>query len=73
MADVAGADPQPEVRLAAISTLATTGDLALLERVEAMARRDHDPQIQALADQIAKQRDLASSRGDSTQPGGGLR
>ena len=32
------ADPQPEVRRAAISTLATTGDPALLDRVEAMAQ-----------------------------------
>jgi hypothetical protein len=64
-------DPQPEVRLAAVSTLATTGDPGLLDRVEALARSDRDPQIQALADQIAKQRDLSSSRGDSTEPAGG--
>jgi hypothetical protein len=53
------ADPQPEVRMAAITTLATTGDPRLLDRVEALARKDSDQQIQALADQIAKQRDLA--------------
>ncbi len=64
-------DPQPEVRLAAVSTLATTGDPALLDRVEALARSDRDPQVQALADQISKQRDLSSSRGDSTGAGGG--
>jgi hypothetical protein len=63
-------DPQPEVRLAAVTTLATTGDPNLLDRVEALARNDRDPQIQALADQIAKQRDLASSRGDSTESAG---
>jgi hypothetical protein len=57
------ADPQPEVRLAAITTLATTGDPTLLDRVEALARKDADPQVQAVADQIAKQRDLAASRG----------
>jgi hypothetical protein len=57
------ADPQPEVRLAAITTLATTGDPTLLDRVEALARKDADPQVQAVAEQIAKQRDLASSRG----------
>ena len=64
-------DPQPEVRLAAVSTLATTGDPTLLDRVEALARKDRDPQIQALAEQIAKQRELASKRGDSTEPAGG--
>ena len=53
------ADPQPEVRRAAITTLATTGDPGLLERVEDMARKDSDEQVQALADQIAKQRELA--------------
>ena len=60
-------DPQPEVRLAAVTTLATTGDPALLDRVEALARNDRDPQIQALAEQIAKQRELASTRGDSAE------
>ncbi|MGA2253806.1 MAG: HEAT repeat domain-containing protein [Thermoguttaceae bacterium] len=63
-------DPQPEVRLAAVGTLATTGDPALLDRVEALARNDHDPQIQALAEQIAKQRDLSSTRGDAADPVG---
>ena len=63
-------DPQPEVRLAAVSTLATTGDPSLLDRVEALARSDRDPQVQALADQIAKQRDLSSTRGDSREPAG---
>lgn len=64
-------DPQPEVRLVAVSTLATTGDPALLDRVEAMVRNDRDPQIQALANQIARQREMASKRGDSTGSGGG--
>ncbi len=57
------ADPQPEVRLAAITTLATTGDPSLLDRVEAMARKDSDERVQAVADQIAKQHDLSTSRG----------
>ena len=57
------ADPQPDVRLAAITTLATTGDPSLLDRVEAIARKDSDERVQAVADQIAKQRDLAASRG----------
>jgi len=65
-----GLDPQPEVRLAAFSLLATTGDPALLDRVENMVRNDHDPQIQALAMQIGKQRDMASKRGDSAEPTG---
>jgi len=59
-------DPQPDVRLAAMTTLATTGDPALLDRVSVLVRNDRDPQIQALAEQIAKQRDLAASRGNST-------
>jgi hypothetical protein len=62
-------DPQPEVRSAALTTLATTGDPVLLDRVEALARSDRDPQIQLLADQIARQRNLASSRGDPTTGG----
>jgi hypothetical protein len=57
------ADPQPDVRMAAISTLATTADPSLLDRVEAMARKDTDEQIQAMAAQIARQRDLTTSRG----------
>jgi hypothetical protein len=63
-------DPQPEVRLAAVATLATTGDPALLGRVEELARNDRDPQIHALADQIAKQRDLAASRGNPVESAG---
>jgi len=63
-------DPQPDVRLAAVTTLATTGDPALLDRVGALVRNDRDPQIQALAEQIAKQRDLAASRGDSAESAG---
>ncbi len=57
------ADPQPDVRLAAITTLATTGDPSLLDRVEVLARKDSDERVQAMADQIAKQRDLAADRG----------
>jgi hypothetical protein len=58
-------DPQPEVRLVAVSLLATTGDPGLLDRVEAMARIDKDAQIKALAEQIRKQRDLETARGDA--------
>jgi hypothetical protein len=63
-------DPQAEVRLAAVTTLATTGDPGLLDRVEALARNDRDPQVHALAAQIAKQRELAAGRGDSTGSAG---
>ena len=62
-------DPQTEVRLAALSTLATTGDPALLDRVEALARNDRDPQVQALASRFAKQRELAGSRGGASAGG----
>ncbi len=58
-------DAQPEVRVVAVSMLATTGDPALLDRVENLARNDHDPQVQALADQIAKQRELSEKQGDA--------
>ncbi len=60
------ADPQPDVRRAAMTMLATTGDPGLLDRVEALARKDTDEQIQALADQIAKQRDLAAHPGGNS-------
>jgi HEAT repeats len=56
-------DPQPEVRSLAISTLATTRDPALLDRLEALAGRDPDPQIKSLAEQIRKQHDLEFNRG----------
>jgi HEAT repeat protein len=55
-------DPEPSVRYAALSTLGTTGDPSLLERVEQLARNDHDPQVQALAQHIARQLDAASNR-----------
>jgi hypothetical protein len=58
-------DPQPEVRLSAITTLATSGDPSLLDKVEALARKDSDQRVKAVADQIAKQHDLAASRGGS--------
>ena len=60
-------DPDPEVRMAAITTLATTGDPGLLDRVEAIAAKDGDARIQSLAQQIAKQRDMAAARGEPTQ------
>ena len=66
-------DPQPDVRLAAISTLATTGDPALLDRVEALARNDRDPQDQGPGRSDRRQCELASKRGDATEAGGALR
>ncbi len=57
-------DPQPEVRVVAVSMLATTGDPTLLDRVENLARNDHDPQVQALEGQIRKQRELSEKQGD---------
>jgi hypothetical protein len=56
-------DSDAEVRMTAITLLATTGDMALLERVEAMARQDSDPRIRDLAEQIARQQSMAASRG----------
>jgi hypothetical protein len=58
-------DEDADVRMTAITMLATTGDPALLDRVEARARQDADPRIQELGDQIARQRVLAASRGET--------
>ena len=46
-------DESAEVRLAAISLLATTGDPALTEAIEAIAREDPDPRVQRQAERIA--------------------
>jgi hypothetical protein len=59
------ADPLPEVRRTALTTLATTGDPSLLDRIEELARKDSDQQIQALADQIAKQREMTARGGNA--------
>jgi len=40
-------DKHPEVRLAALSIMATTGDPAMLRQVEQTARQDSDPRVQA--------------------------
>lgn len=56
-------DSDADVRMAAITLLATTGDTALLERVEAIARQDSDPRIHDLAEQIARQQSMAANRG----------
>jgi len=49
-------DEHEEVRLAAISLLATTGDPAILARVESIARDDPSTQIRAQAERLAKRR-----------------
>ena len=49
-------DPDPEVRLAAIGLIATSGDAALWEQIEQAAREDPDPQIQRQAELIAARR-----------------
>lgn len=45
-------DPDPEVRLAAIALVATTGDPALVERIERIARQDADPRIRRQAERL---------------------
>jgi HEAT repeat protein len=59
-------DDDAEVRLAAISLIVTTGNPALLERAEAIARADNDPRVQNEAAQIAQFRRQSA-------PGGTLR
>jgi hypothetical protein len=49
-------DEDAEVRLTAISLIVTTGNRALLEQAEVIARRDHDPRIQGQAEQISQLR-----------------
>lgn len=56
-------DPDADVRMTAVTLMATTGDPGLLEQVEALARQDDDSRIRDLADQIAQQRSIAGSRG----------
>ncbi len=49
-------DASAEVRLSALTLMATTRDPALLDQVEQMARQDPDPRIQRQAERIARQR-----------------
>jgi HEAT repeat protein len=56
-------DEDAEVRLAAITLMATTGDPSLLGQVEAAARQDPDPRIQEQAERIAQQREMSETRG----------
>jgi HEAT repeat protein len=56
-------DEDADVRMTAVTLLATTGDPRILEQVEALARQDTDPRIHELAEQIGQQREMAGSRG----------
>jgi len=47
-------DQHPDVRLAAMSVMATTGDLNIMRRIEQMARRDVDPRVQRQGEQLLK-------------------
>jgi len=49
-------DKHPEVRLAAVSLMATTGDPDLLDRVEQLAREDRDAAVQRVAEQLSAKR-----------------
>ena len=53
----ANRDPEVRVRAEAIAALATSGDPALLERLERLAREDPNPQIRGQAAQIARIRE----------------
>jgi hypothetical protein len=49
-------DGDAEVRLTALTLIATSGDPSLLEQVERMAQDDPDPRVQDRADRIGRQR-----------------
>jgi hypothetical protein len=49
-------DGDAEVRLAALTLLATTGDPTMLSRVEEIARQDHDPAVQRTMERLAGHR-----------------
>jgi hypothetical protein len=55
-------DKDPEVRLAAITLLATTDDPALLRQVRTIAARDPDPRIRRQAERLAQRADGPASR-----------
>jgi HEAT repeat protein len=58
-------DEEAEVRLTALALMATTGDPALLEPAEGLARQDSDPRIREQAQRIGRQRELTVGRGES--------
>jgi len=49
-------DEDPEVRLVAITLMATTGDPAVWEQIEKMAKEDPDPRMQERVDRISRRR-----------------
>ena len=61
-----GKDADSEVRLTAITLMATSGDPLLLEEVERIAGEDSDPRIREQVAHIAQQRSDASQRGAAT-------
>ena len=64
-------DADPEVRLTAITLMATSGDPLLLEQVERIAGEDPDPRIRDQVTRIGQQRNDASAarHGPSHAPG----
>ncbi len=56
-------DSNPEVRLTAITLMATSGDPLLLEQVQRIAGDDSDPRIREQVSRIDQQRNDASQRG----------
>jgi HEAT repeat protein len=49
-------DEDAEVRLAALTLLATTGDPTMLSRVQEIARQDRDPAVQRTIERLAGRR-----------------
>ena len=49
-------DSDAEVRLAALTLLATTGDPTMLNRVQQIARQDRDPVVQRKIERLAGHR-----------------
>lgn len=49
-------DQDAEVRLAAVTVMATTSDPALLRQLESMARQDPDPRVRQAAERLASRR-----------------
>jgi hypothetical protein len=49
-------DENAEVRLAALTLLATTGDPTMLSRVQEIARQDRDPAVQRTIERVAGRR-----------------
>ncbi len=50
-------DENPDVRLAAMTVMATTADPNVLRRIEQMARTDADPRIQRQGERLLGMRD----------------